>query len=207
MATHSPVNLSTMEPNLPAPPSTMAHLCPANLSAMVLPHLAQPNAMVYHNLVGIPSNLLARLSSMSITGLTETSSDTAQTNLAGMNDNTLAQPMSLANTTTLWPPAPGDLIQAVAQALAWTLADQTPPVFDFQMSSLMMPPSITMSSQSGHEPLASLLYCKIIKMELCDFMTVAVLVESQLLMQALSSWQVAFGTTKSGAGFKGVQYK
>jgi hypothetical protein len=71
----------------------------------------------------------------------------------------------------------------------------------------MVPPSIAMSSQSGHEPLASLLYCKIIEMELCDFITVVVLVESQLLMQALSSRQVAFGTTESGARFEGLQYK
>ena len=44
-------------------------------------------------------------------------------------------------------------------------------------------------------------------MELCDFITVAVLVESQLLMQALSLWQVAFGTVKSRARFEGVQHK
>ena len=44
-------------------------------------------------------------------------------------------------------------------------------------------------------------------MELCDFVTVAVLVESQLLTQALSLWQVAFGMTKSRAGFEGVRHK
>ena len=92
--------------------------------------------MVYHNLVGIPSNLLAHLGLMSITGLTKTPSNTAQTNLTKMNDNALAPHMSLTNTTTLWPPAPGDLIQAVTQALAWTPADQTPPIFDFQMSQV-----------------------------------------------------------------------
>ena len=71
----------------------------------------------------------------------------------------------------------------------------------------MVLPSIAMSSQSGPELLTSLLYCKIIKMELCDFVTVAVLVKSQLLMQALSLWQVAFGTAKSRARFEGVQHK
>jgi hypothetical protein len=60
---------------------------------------------------------------MSITEPTKTSSNTAQTHLTGMNDNALAQPLSLAKTTTLWPPVPGDLIQTVTKALAWTPAD------------------------------------------------------------------------------------
>jgi hypothetical protein len=71
----------------------------------------------------------------------------------------------------------------------------------------MAPPSIATSSQSRAEPLTSLLYCKIIKMELSDFVTVAILVESQLLMQALLLWQVAFGTAKSGARYEVVHYK
>ena len=78
MEIQNPVNMSTMEPNLPAPPSTQALLCPDTLRTMVL--------------------------------------------------------TSLTITTTFWPPAPSDLIQAVTQALAWTPADQTPPIFDFQMS-------------------------------------------------------------------------
>jgi hypothetical protein len=53
-------------------------------------------------------------------------------------------------------------------------------------------PSITMFSQSGHVLLASLSSCKITKMELYGYITVAVLVERvQLLMQTLSSQQVA----------------
>ena len=134
METQNPVNLSTTEPNLPAPPSAKALLCPANLSTMVLPHLAHPNAMVQPNLVGIPSNLLAHLGPMSITGLNETLSDTTHTNVTVSNDLPEAPHMSLTITTTFWPPAPGDLIQAVTQALAWTPADRTPPIFDFQMS-------------------------------------------------------------------------
>ena len=138
MDTHNPVDLSTMEPHLPAPPSAMALPCPANPSTMVLPHLAHPTATTSDTCT------LSCIVSVNATDIQN------PVNMSTMEPNLPAPPStqallcpdtlrtmvltSLPITTTFWPPAPSDLIQAVTQALAWTPADRTAPIFDFHMS-------------------------------------------------------------------------